>query len=194
MPVVADGRVVAVLVFFKDTLLPQEPQLIQLVEAIASQLGKTIETKETQQALRLGETGTPRRFGKNKGSFKCLLARGKPLPMAGTHKDISDRKQAELERERLLNSEPPKDCRLRTLLQSPQKLQDSYLKETQGGNLNSADTYCLVIDDIYEANFNNWKNLTLKLILSFLFSAVQNFGGCWLLMNITLLATGKLPK
>ena len=55
VPAIADGRVVAVLVFFKDLPLPKNQQSIDLVEAVAFQLGRNIETKQAQQALKLGE-------------------------------------------------------------------------------------------------------------------------------------------
>ncbi len=179
VPVIADGRAVAVLVFFKNASLPKDCQLIELVEAIASQLGGAIETKQAQQALMLGEerlqlaiegselgiwdwnieTGetyysfqwkkmlgyedediensykswarlvhpedlpgarralnaclrgeTPTyeaefRMRSRSGEWKWILARGKlvewnsqgnPLRMAGTNKDVSDRKEAEI--------------------------------------------------------------------------------------------------
>jgi len=55
VPVIADGRAVAVLVFFNEAPLPKDSQLIELVEAIAFQLGGAIETKQAQQAVIFGE-------------------------------------------------------------------------------------------------------------------------------------------
>ncbi|MDY6802465.1 MAG: PAS domain S-box protein [Cyanobacteriota bacterium] len=188
VPVVADGRVVAVLVFFKNACLPKHQQSMELVGAIASQLARTIESKQAQQAIRLGEERLqlaiegselgiwdlrldtletyfslqwkrmlgyeeeeiensyggwerlihPEDLGRAEKALNACLrgetqtyqaefrmrsrsgewlwifsqgkivewnSEGQPLRMAGTHKDISDRKLAEIERERLLESE-----------------------------------------------------------------------------------------
>ncbi len=103
-------------------------------------------TKELRSALHCSRVGIYRFDADYTGEFVAESVAGEEIPLVP---------KSESTQRLRLNSEPPQDCRLQTLLKSPQKWQDSYLKETQGSNLKSADTYCLVIDDIYEADFNN---------------------------------------
>ncbi|GET41119.1 adenylate/guanylate cyclase domain-containing protein [Microseira wollei] len=55
IPILANDQVLAVLVFFKKESIPEQPHLVQLVNAVATQLGSLIQRKQAEEALRLSE-------------------------------------------------------------------------------------------------------------------------------------------
>ncbi|MGE5655602.1 MAG: PAS domain S-box protein [Actinomycetota bacterium] len=55
LPIVAQGQVLAVMVFFKRARMPQTLHFLELVRAIATQLGWHIQRKQAEEALRQSE-------------------------------------------------------------------------------------------------------------------------------------------
>ncbi len=55
VPILANDEVLAVLVFFKKESIPEQSHLVQLVNAVATQLGSLIQRKQAEEALRLSE-------------------------------------------------------------------------------------------------------------------------------------------
>lgn len=55
VPILARSQVLAVLVFFKRTQAVKEPHLVELVNAVATQLSWHIQRKQAEEALRLSE-------------------------------------------------------------------------------------------------------------------------------------------
>jgi adenylate cyclase len=55
VPIVVNDEVLAVLVFFKKESREQQSHLVQLVNAVATQLGSLIQRKQAEEALRLSE-------------------------------------------------------------------------------------------------------------------------------------------
>lgn len=55
IPVLAGGRVTLVLDFFLKEARPQDPRLVELISAIAAELGGVIERKQAEQAVREAE-------------------------------------------------------------------------------------------------------------------------------------------
>lgn len=55
IPILANDQVLAVLVFFKKESIPEQSHLVQLVNAVATQLGSLIQRKQAEEALRLSE-------------------------------------------------------------------------------------------------------------------------------------------
>lgn len=60
VPIMADSEVLAVLVFYRETVLSCQPRLLELVSAVATQLGATIQRKQAEAALRLQQKQTER--------------------------------------------------------------------------------------------------------------------------------------
>ncbi len=55
VPMLADGQVLAVLVFFMFEARREDKRLVELVTAVATQLGSVLQRKQVQEALRLAE-------------------------------------------------------------------------------------------------------------------------------------------
>ncbi|HAX75442.1 MAG TPA: adenylate/guanylate cyclase with GAF sensor(s) [Cyanobacteria bacterium UBA11372] len=55
IPIVVNDEVLAVLIFFKKESIPEQSHLVQLVNAVATQLGSLIQRKQAEEALRLSE-------------------------------------------------------------------------------------------------------------------------------------------
>ena len=55
VPILLNNQVLAILVFLKKTASPIQPHLVDLVNAVASQLGSLIQRKQTEEALRIAE-------------------------------------------------------------------------------------------------------------------------------------------
>ncbi|MGA9378632.1 MAG: adenylate/guanylate cyclase domain-containing protein [Phormidium sp.] len=55
VPILLAEEVLAILVFFKKTPTKEEPNLLELVNAVATQLGSLIQRKRVEEALRLAE-------------------------------------------------------------------------------------------------------------------------------------------
>ena len=55
IPILANDEVLAVLIFFKKESIPEQSHLVQLVNAVATQLGSLIQRKQAEEALRLSE-------------------------------------------------------------------------------------------------------------------------------------------
>lgn len=55
IPIVVNDEVLAVLVFFKKESIPEQSHLVDLVNAVAMQLGSLIQRKQAEEALRLSE-------------------------------------------------------------------------------------------------------------------------------------------
>lgn len=55
IPILFNDQVLAILVFFKKTASPRQRHLIELINAVATQLGSLIQRKQTVEALRIAE-------------------------------------------------------------------------------------------------------------------------------------------
>lgn len=60
VPIVSDDRVLAILIFYKEKTLEFQPRLLELVNAVATQLGALIKRKQAEAALRLQQEQTER--------------------------------------------------------------------------------------------------------------------------------------
>jgi adenylate cyclase len=60
IPILSDDRVLAILIFYKDKVLEFQPRLLELVNAVATQLGALIKRKQAEAALRLQQEQTER--------------------------------------------------------------------------------------------------------------------------------------
>jgi adenylate cyclase len=60
VPILADSQVLAVLIFYRDQNLECQPRLLELVSAVATQLGALIQRKQAEEALRLQQKQTER--------------------------------------------------------------------------------------------------------------------------------------
>lgn len=60
VPILADNQVLAVLIFYRDKNLDRQPRLLELVSAVATQLGALIQRKQAEEALRLQQIQTER--------------------------------------------------------------------------------------------------------------------------------------
>jgi adenylate cyclase len=60
VPILADNQVLAVLIFYRDKNLECQPRLLELVSAVATQLGALIQRKQAEEALRLQQKQTER--------------------------------------------------------------------------------------------------------------------------------------
>jgi PAS domain S-box-containing protein len=55
VPILLNDQVLAILVFLKKTASPIQPHLVELVNAVATQLGSLIQRKQTEDALQIAE-------------------------------------------------------------------------------------------------------------------------------------------
>lgn len=55
VPILINDKILAVVVFLKKTIAPYQAYLIELIKAIASQLGSLIQRKQAEEALRIAE-------------------------------------------------------------------------------------------------------------------------------------------
>src|SRR6476661_2348729 len=53
VPILADNQVLAILIFYREKALPCQPRLLELVSAVATQLGSLIQRKQAEAALKL---------------------------------------------------------------------------------------------------------------------------------------------
>ena len=60
VPIVSDNQVLAILIFYKDKVLEYQPRLLELVSAVATQLGALIKRKQAEAALRVQQEQTER--------------------------------------------------------------------------------------------------------------------------------------
>jgi len=60
VPILADSQVLAVLIFYRDKNLECQPRLLELVSAVATQLGALIQRKQAEESLRLQQKQTER--------------------------------------------------------------------------------------------------------------------------------------
>ncbi|MGB7709114.1 MAG: adenylate/guanylate cyclase domain-containing protein [Microcoleus sp.] len=60
VPILADNQVLAVLIFYRDKNLECQPRLLELVSAVATQLGALIQRKQAEESLRLQQKQTER--------------------------------------------------------------------------------------------------------------------------------------
>lgn len=60
VPILADNQVLAVLIFYRDQNLDCQPRLLELVSAVATQLGALIQRKQAEESLRLQQKQTER--------------------------------------------------------------------------------------------------------------------------------------
>ncbi|MEG4801958.1 adenylate/guanylate cyclase domain-containing protein [Microcoleus sp. ARI1-B5] len=58
LPIVADKQVLAVLIFYRQKVLEAQPRLLELVNAVATQLGSLIQRKQAEAALKLQQEQT----------------------------------------------------------------------------------------------------------------------------------------
>ncbi|MEG4574009.1 adenylate/guanylate cyclase domain-containing protein [Microcoleus sp. N3A4] len=58
VPIVADNQVLAILIFYRDKFLECQPRLLELVSAVATQLGSLIQRKQAEAALKLQQGQT----------------------------------------------------------------------------------------------------------------------------------------
>lgn len=60
VPILAENQVLAVLIFYRDQNLECQPRLLELVSAVATQLGALIQRKQAEESLRLQQKQTER--------------------------------------------------------------------------------------------------------------------------------------
>jgi class 3 adenylate cyclase len=58
VPILADNHVLAILIFYREKALPCQPRLLELVSAVATQLGSLIQRKQAEAALKLQQEQT----------------------------------------------------------------------------------------------------------------------------------------
>jgi adenylate cyclase len=58
VPILADNQVLAILIFYREKALPCQPRLLELVSAVATQLGSLIQRKQAEAALKLQQEQT----------------------------------------------------------------------------------------------------------------------------------------
>ncbi|MEG4169771.1 MULTISPECIES: adenylate/guanylate cyclase domain-containing protein [unclassified Microcoleus] len=58
VPIVADNQVLAILIFYREKVLKCQPRLLELVSAVATQLGSLIQRKQAEAALKLQQGQT----------------------------------------------------------------------------------------------------------------------------------------
>lgn len=58
LPILADNQVLAILIFYRDKVLESQPRLLELVSAVATQLGSLIQRKQAEAALKLQQEQT----------------------------------------------------------------------------------------------------------------------------------------
>lgn len=55
VPIIVEDRVLAVLIFFKKEVISMQPYLIELIQAVATQLGSLVQRKQAEEALIIAE-------------------------------------------------------------------------------------------------------------------------------------------
>ncbi|MDY7007680.1 MAG: adenylate/guanylate cyclase domain-containing protein [Cyanobacteriota bacterium] len=55
VPIIVENKVLAVLIFFNKKVLSKQPHLMQLIEAVATQLGSLVQRKQAEESLRIAE-------------------------------------------------------------------------------------------------------------------------------------------
>ncbi|MCC3412786.1 MAG: response regulator [Microcoleus sp. PH2017_29_MFU_D_A] len=58
LPILADNQVLAILIFYREKVLESQPRLLELVSAVATQLGSLIQRKQAEAALKLQQKQT----------------------------------------------------------------------------------------------------------------------------------------
>jgi adenylate cyclase len=58
LPILADNQVLAILIFYREKVLESQPRLLELVSAVATQLGSLIQRKKAEAALKLQQEQT----------------------------------------------------------------------------------------------------------------------------------------
>ncbi|MEG3858007.1 adenylate/guanylate cyclase domain-containing protein [Microcoleus sp. herbarium12] len=58
VPILADKQVLAILIFYREKVLECQPRLLELVSAVATQLGSLIQRKQAEAALKLQQEQT----------------------------------------------------------------------------------------------------------------------------------------
>lgn len=58
LPILADKQVLAILIFYREKVLESQPRLLELVSAVATQLGSLIQRKQAEAALKLQQEQT----------------------------------------------------------------------------------------------------------------------------------------
>jgi len=58
LPILADNQVLAILIFYREKVLECQPRLLELVSAVATQLGSLIQRKQAEAALKLQQEQT----------------------------------------------------------------------------------------------------------------------------------------
>ncbi|MEG5136262.1 MULTISPECIES: adenylate/guanylate cyclase domain-containing protein [unclassified Microcoleus] len=58
LPILADNQVLAILIFYREKVLKSQPRLLELVSAVATQLGSMIQRKQAEAALKLQQEQT----------------------------------------------------------------------------------------------------------------------------------------
>jgi adenylate cyclase len=58
IPIITDNQVLAILIFYREKALDCQPRLLELVSAVATQLGSLIQRKQTESALKLQQQQT----------------------------------------------------------------------------------------------------------------------------------------
>ncbi|MEG3970218.1 MULTISPECIES: adenylate/guanylate cyclase domain-containing protein [unclassified Microcoleus] len=58
VPIVADNQVLAILIFYREKVLKCQPRLLELVSAVATQLGSLIQRKQAEAALKVQQGQT----------------------------------------------------------------------------------------------------------------------------------------
>ncbi|WP_293337458.1 adenylate/guanylate cyclase domain-containing protein [Microcoleus sp. CAWBG58] len=58
LPILADNQVLAILIFYREKVLESQPRLLELVSAVATQLGSLIQRKQAEAALKVQQEQT----------------------------------------------------------------------------------------------------------------------------------------
>lgn len=58
LPILSDNQVLAILIFYREKVLESQPRLLELVSAVATQLGSLIQRKQAEAALKLQQEQT----------------------------------------------------------------------------------------------------------------------------------------
>jgi adenylate cyclase len=58
LPILAEKQVLAILIFYREKVLESQPRLLELVSAVATQLGSLIQRKQAEAALKLQQEQT----------------------------------------------------------------------------------------------------------------------------------------
>ncbi|NEO58724.1 MAG: PAS domain S-box protein [Okeania sp. SIO3B5] len=55
VPIIVENKVLAILVFFNKKVLSKQPHIMQLIEAVATQLGSLVQRKQAEESLKIAE-------------------------------------------------------------------------------------------------------------------------------------------